>query len=121
MQKITLDIDQYKIYRKTDHINKIVKKIAKLSCSYKLETELSASTNGYHITITCNPLERKNNVDLPLLKKASREKCDICRFVYDDTGRFNYDEMWRLPHEQNILFDAYTIIKNKTKLEFSKV
>lgn len=103
MQKITLDIDQYKIYRKTDHINEIVKKIAFLSCCYSIETELSASSNGYHIRVTC-----------------TRNKCDICRMVYDDTGRFMYDTMWRLPHQQNIIFSSYVIIKNKQILQFSK-
>jgi len=103
MQKITLDIDQYKIYRKTDHIDEIVKKIASLPCSISLETEPSASTNGFHVTVHCN-----------------KNKCDICRMVYDDTNRFRYDTLLRQPHEQNILFTSYTIIKNKHTLQFSK-
>lgn len=96
MQIITLDIDQYKIYRKTDLIDQIVKKIAKCTLCYSIKTKKSASTNGYHITVVC-----------------LCDKCEICRMVYDDTGRYRYDSLLRLPHEQNILFTSYTIIKNK--------
>ena len=100
MQITTIDIDRYKIYDKTVLFPKLVKKIARCPNLYKIEAKYSATTNGMHLKLTC-----------------TTEKCLICRMSYDDQNRLAYDLRLRQPHERNILFDTYTLIKAKKELK----
>ena len=94
MKRVTLDIDykKFKPYaiKEAESIGRIQHKIIKCKNLYSMQTEISPSTNGYHITIWCRG-------------------CPQCRLAYDDQKRFSNDSNLRSPHQQNILFDGYTI------------
>ena len=97
MKRITLDIDnkKYKPYGIT--IDDMLKKIIKRPCCHSLECTDSPSTNGYHITIWC-------------------KGCGACRLAFDDQKRFKNDNTLRTEHQQNILFDTYTIHGNHSPI-----
>ena len=97
MKRITLDVDYKKYNPHTISIDEMLKKIITKKCCYTLECNLSPSTNGYHITIWC-------------------QGCGACRLVFDDQKRFKNDSNLRQPHQQNILFDSYTINGNHTPI-----
>jgi len=94
MQRITLDIDNKKPKPYNTDITKMLNKIANCPNSQTITCQMSPSTNGYHITVWCN------------------KKCPICRMTYDDQVRHERDTINRKPHQQNILFDTYTIKGN---------
>ena len=98
MQRITLDIDNKKPKPYYNTIEQILLKIAKCKNLTSMTCHESPSTNGYHITIWCN------------------KKCPVCRMSYDDQVRYMNDTNLREEHQQNILFDSYTINGNHTPI-----
>jgi hypothetical protein len=90
VQRITIDLDSYVILKYNLNYLKIIKKITHYcKYAYKFEAEPSPSTNGEHIIVWCK-----------------KENCPICRMVWDDTHRFEYDQR-RPEHTQNVLFTTY--------------
>ena len=90
VQRITIDLDSYIMLKYGLDYSKIIKKITHY-CKhvYKFEAETSPSMNGQHIIVWCK-----------------RENCPICRLVWDDTHRYEYDQR-RPEHTQNVLFSSY--------------
>lgn len=94
--RTTLDIDFTDKWNKLkpkdyEFIENVVNKISKCPFFVDLWLKLSAY-KGVHIIIICSI------------------KCDICRFVYDDTKRFAYD-LSRPVYARNILADKKERIK----------
>jgi len=80
----TIDLDGYTF----KNAQKIVAKINALECCRKVTFKPSLH-KGYHVLIFC--------------KKSD---CDLCRFVFDDTKRYEHD-IERPKRTQNVLFEEY--------------
>lgn len=89
----TIDIDN----GDKEYLKRILQKIASNKCCLKLQYRLSTSMSHYHIRIEC------------------ARKCDLCRFVFDDSHRYFFDarrpERWR-----GLLHNTKTIYINNKRI-----
>jgi len=104
MKRITIDIDNkkpkpYSITSAHD-ITRILYKIKSCPNSQTIECQMSPSMNGYHIIVWC-----------------TARNCNACRMVFDDQVRFMNDTNLRQEHQQNILFDTYTLYPRRDTIK----
>jgi len=85
----TIDIDNPDM----EFLKKILQKIARCRHCLKLQYRISTSLSHYHIRILC------------------AKKCDLCRFVFDDSMRYSYDYE-RPERRKGILHNTNIIIYN---------
>jgi hypothetical protein len=87
----TLDLDLFSRSQMKRIVWKIFRYCKDLRCA---DISLSSSLNGYHVELFCNKV------------------CDLCRFVFDDPRRYQYD-LYRPRHKRNVLFRNKLIFRTR--------
>ena len=82
-------------------LEKVMRRIGRCIYVHEILWRESASGNGYHVAVECD---------------GDGMECEACRLCFDDSYRFMLDQVYRKPHQRNVLWKRKTYHKGGSVL-----